>query len=253
MTPKTLGSDMDTVSIVPATKDDLAIEAQSWGARARGLAIIDRESCLHASQFLRSIKGLRAQIQQWFEPHIEAAKETKRKADDARKALVDELDRMEAPLVDAEGVIKRALLVFETEQERIRQAEERRLQAEAQAEAERVTLEAAAALEREATATGDAEMLQEAQDILAQPIEAPVVSVAKMMPKVQGVTYRDQWKAHPDIDVRKLAAAVASGAVPTAFLTPNLTAINQFARATQGAQPVAGVKFFNDRQIAARG
>lgn len=237
----------------PATKDGLATEAQSWSARARALAIVDRESCLNASHLLRSIKGLRSQIQLWFEPHIEAAMETKRKADQARKALVDEKDRMEAPLVDAEGVIKRSLLAFEQEQERIRRDEERRLQAEAQAEAERVTLDAAAALEIEAVASGDADMLQEAQDILAQPIEAPVVSVAKMMPKVQGLTYRDQWKAHPEVNVRQLAAAVAAGAVPATFLTPNMTAINQFARATQGAQPVAGVRFFNDRIIAARG
>lgn len=241
------------IQTVPATKDGLATEAQSWSARARALTITDRDSCLHASQLLRSIKGLRSQIQLWFEPHIEAAMETKRKADAARKALVDEKDRMEAPLVDAEGVIKRSLLTFEQEQERVRQAEERRLQAEAQAEAERVTLEAAAALELEASATGDAEMLQEAQDILAQPIEAPVVSVARTVPKVQGVTYRDQWKAHPEVDVKALAGAVASGTAPSTFLAPNLTAINQFARATQGAQPVAGIRFFNDRQIAARG
>ena len=248
---------MDMTAIGPASKDSLGLEAQSWSERARGFQIIDRESCLHASQLLRSIKGLRSQIQLWFEPHIEAAMETKRRADVARKALVDEKDRMEAPLVEAEGVIKRSLLAFEQEQERIRQAEERRLQAEAQAEAERVTLEAAAALERDANLMRSPqvaeEMRQEAADILEQPIEAPVVSVAKMMPKVQGVTYRDQWKAHPEINVRQLAAAVASGAVPATFLTPNLTAINQFARATQGAQPVAGVKFYNDRQIAARG
>lgn len=244
---------MDTISIGPATKDSLALEATSWASRARGLAITDRESCLHASQFLRSIKGLRSQIQLWFEPHIEAAKETKRKADDARKALVDELDRMEAPLVEAEAVVKRSLLTFETEQERIRQAEERRLQAEAQAEAERVTLEAAAAMETEAVASGDAEMLQEAQDILTQPIEAPVVVVRPSMPKVQGIAYRSTWKAAPEIDVRKLAAAVAAGTVPVTFLTPNLTAINQYARATEGAQPVAGVRFYEDRQIAARG
>lgn len=243
---------MDTLA-VPATKDGLATEAQSWSARARALTITDRESCLNASQLLRSIKGLRSQIQLWFEPHIEAAMETKRKADAARKALVDEKDRMEAPLVEAEGVIKRSLLTFETEQERIRQAEEQRLQLEAQREAERVTLEAAAALERDAVASGDAEMLQEAQDILAQPIEAPVVSVAKSMPKVQGITYRDQWKAHPDIEVTALAAAVGAGRAPATFLTPNMTAINQFARATQGAQKVPGVKFFNDRQIAAKG
>ncbi len=243
---------MDTLT-TPATKDGLATEAQSWAVRARSLTIIDRDSCLQASQLLRSIKGLRSQIQQWFEPHIEAAMETKRKADQARKALVDEKDRMEAPLVDAEGVIKRSLLTFETEQERLRLVEEARLQAEANAEAERVTLEAAAALEREAVASGDAEMLQEAQDILSQPIDAPVVSVARSVPKVQGITYRDQWKAHPDIDVRKLARAVADGTASPTFLTPNLTAINQFARGTQGAQPVPGIRFFNDRQIAARG
>ncbi len=248
---------MDTLTIQPATKDGLAVEAQSWSARARALTITDRESCLNASQLLRSIKGLRSQIQEWFAPHVEAAMETKRKAEAARKALTDEQAKMEAPLVEAETVIKRTLLAFEAKQEEIRQAEERRLQAEAQAEAERVTLEAAAALELEANAMRSpevaAEMRQEAEEILAQPIEAPVVSVAKAMPKVQGITYRDQWKAHPDINVRQLAAAVANGSVPATFLTPNLTAINQFARATQGAQPVAGVKFFNDRQIAARG
>lgn len=247
---------MDTLT-VPATKDGLATEAQSWSARARALTITDRESCLSASQLLRSIKGLRSQIQLWFEPHIEAAMETKRKADAARKALVDEKDRMEAPLVEAEGVIKRSLLAFEQEQERVRQAEEARLQAEARAEAERVTLEAAAALELEANQMKSPqvaeEMRQEAADILEQPIEAPVVSVAKMMPKVQGITYRDQWKAHPDVNVRALAAAVGAGSVPATFLTPNLTAINQFARATQGAQAVPGIKFFNDRQIAAKG
>lgn len=241
----------------PATKDTLAVEAQSWAARARGLSITDRESCVNASTFLRSIKGLRAQIQQWFEPHVEAAMETKRKAEAARKALTDERDRMEAPLVDAEGIVKRALLTFENEQERLRREEEQRLQAEAQKEAERATLEAAAALEMDANQMRSPqvaeEMRQEALDILAQPIDAPVVSVAKMMPKVQGVTYRDQWKAHQDIDIKALARAVASGLVPSTFLTPNLTAINQFARSTQGTSPVPGVKFWNDCQIAARG
>ena len=114
-------------------------------------------------------------------------------------------------------------------------------------------LEAAAALEREAVMTGNAEMLQEAQDIFEQPIEAPVVSVKTFVPKVQGVTYRDQWKAHPEVNIKALSAAVASGQAPATFLIPNMTAINQFARATQGAQPVAGVRMFNDRQIAVRG
>lgn len=241
-----------SILTVPATKDGLATEAQSWAARASGLAIVDRESCLHASQFLRSIKGLRSQIYQWFEPHIEAAKETKRKADEARKALVDEYTKMEAPLVEAEVIIKRSLLAYETEQERIRQAEERRLQAEADRQAEAIALAGAAALEMEANRTGNAEMLQEAHDILSQPTEAPVVVVASSLPKVQGVVYRDNWRAFTT-DLRLLAGAVADGSVAANLITPNLTALNQMARATQGGVKVPGVKFFNDRQIAARG
>lgn len=242
-----------TMNLAAPDKHSLSGEAQTWAARATALTITDAESCTNASYLLRSIKGIRADIQRWFEPHIEAAMETKRQADAARKALVDERDRMEAPLVQAETTLKRSLLTYEAEQERRRREEEARLQAEAQREAESVTLAAAAALEREAAVTGDAGLRQEAEDILAQPIDAPVVVVKTTMPKVQGVTYRDQWKAHPDVDVKALAAAVVAGTAPVTFLLPNLTAINAFARGTYGAQSVAGVRFFNDRQIAARG
>lgn len=240
-------------NIEGASKQDLAVEATSWAAKAKGVRIVDAPSCQQASFLLRSIKGIRSDIQSWFAPHVDAAMETKRKAEAARKGLTDERDRMEAPLVEAEAIVKRALLLWESEQELIRQDQERLLQLEAQRQAEATTLNAAAALEREAVATGDAGMLAEAHAIMEQPIEAPVVVVKPLMPKVQGVTYRDAWKAHPQVDVKALAAAVAAGTAPVTFLEPNLTAINQFARATQGAQPVAGVRFFNDRQIAARG
>lgn len=235
------------------SKQELQTEAGTWAVRAKGLRIVDAASCEQASFLLRSIKGLRSDIASWFAPHIEAAMETKRKAEAARKALADEKDKMEAPLVEAETICKRALLAWESEQERVRAEQERALQAEAQRQAEAATLAAAAALETEARATGNDDMLAEAVAILEQPIEAPVVVVKPLMPKVQGVTYRDQWKAHPDIDVRALAAAVCAGSAPSTFLLPNVTAINQFARSTQGTQPVAGVRFFNDRQIAARG
>jgi hypothetical protein len=239
-----------STDLVP-TKDALEADSRSWADKARGLAVTDKQSCENASYLLRSVKTLRGQVQAWFAPHLSAAMETKRKAEAARKGLADEQARIEQPLMDAEAVLKRSLLDYEAKEERARLAEEQRLQAEANRRAEEITLAAAAALELEAN--GNAEMLAEAADILEQPIEAPVVSVAKQTAKVQGVTYRDNWKAHPTVNVRDLAAAVAAGKVPENFLTVNMTAINQFARATQGAQPVAGVRFFNDRQIAARG
>lgn len=244
---------MDALSLTPPSKDSLQAEAQTWASKAAGLRIQDAASCIDASHFLRSIKGIRSDIQRWFEPHVEAAMATKRKAEEARKALTDERDRMEAPLVAAEQQVKRALLAYETEQEQQRLEEQRRLQAEANRRAEAIALEAAAVLERQANAAGDAGMLQEAHELLAQPTEAPVVIVKPSMPKVQGVMYRDNWKASEQVDVRALARAVGDGSASVTYLTPNMTALNQTARATQGTQPVPGVKFYNDRQIAAKG
>lgn len=239
------------MSEVIATKSDLAAEAVTWAERAKGLRIVDAASCVKASHLLRSIKGLRSDIQRWFAPHLEAAMETKRKAETARKGLADEQARMEANLVEAEAVVKKALVAWDTEQERVRLEQQRKLQAEAQREAERLSLEAAAAMEMEANTLGDAEMLQEARELFAQP-NTPVVTVEKSTPKVEGITYRDNWKAADDVDVKALAAAVAAGA-PTTFITANMSALNAFARATKGTATVDGVRFFNDRQIAARG
>lgn len=244
---------MNELDLAPATKTDLQRDAIRWASEATSLTITSPQGCTQASYLLRSIKGVRADIQRWFAPHVEAATETKRKAEAARKALSDEQARMEAPLVNAEAVVKRALLSWENEQEQLRRAEEARLQAEAQREAEAATLAAAAELERVAVQTGDAEMLAEAEAIIAQPVEAPAVLIKSFVPKVQGITYRDNWKAHPEIDVRALAAAVAAGAAPVSFLVPNMTAINQWARATQGGAEMPGVRVINDRQIAARG
>lgn len=242
-----------TLTTIPRDKTELSAEATRWSAYVRDLRIVDRASCEQASFLLRSIKGVRADIQAWFAPHVERAQAAKRQAEEARKGLTDEQARMEAPLVEAEAQVKRALLAFEQEQERARAAEEARLQAEAQARAEAETLAAAAALETEAAATGDEEMRAEAEAILAQPIEAEAVLVKSAMPKVQGVTYRDNWKAHPTVDVRALAGAVARGEAPVSFLVPNMTAINQWARATKGGQMLPGVRVINDRQVAARG
>lgn len=242
-----------TNDLMTTSKESLAEEASRWAAQARAIRITDPETCTQAGVLLRSIKTLRAGVAAFWNPHIEAAMETKRRAEAARKALSDERDRTEAPLVEAEGLLKRALLTWEAEQEQTRLARERELQAEAQRQAEAATLAAAAELEREALATGDAAMLAEAHDILAQPIEAPTVFVKPDVPRVDGISYRDNWKAHERVDVKALAAAVGNGSAPVTFLTPNMTALNAFARATKGSVEVAGVRIINDRQIAARG
>jgi hypothetical protein len=244
---------MSELSLTPLSKDDLKRDAVRWAGEVLALSITDSRGCEQASLLLRSIKGVRADIQRWFAPHVEAAMETKRKAEAARKALVDEQERMEAPLVNAERVVKGALLEWEQQAEVRRRAEEARLQAEAQRQAEADAIAAAAELERIGNQCGDAEMVAEAEAILAQPIDVPAVSVKSSVPKVQGISYRDNWTVHQDINVRALARAIADGTAPPTFLVPNMAALRQWARATQGSQTLPGVRVMNDRQIAARG
>jgi len=244
---------VSNVSLAPRDKSELQRDARTWSERVAALTIRTADDCVQASYLLRSIKGVRHDIQQWFAPHIDGAMETKRKAEAARKALADESDRMQAPLVAAEATVKGALLTWEREQETARRAEEARLQAEAQRQAEADTLAAAAALELEAERTGDEDMRAEAEAIMAQPVDVPAVMVKRMVPKVEGITYRDNWTVHPDIDVKALAQAVASGVAPPNLLQPNMVALRAWAKATQGGQSIPGVKVINDRQIAARG
>ncbi len=235
------------------SKDDLRTDAQAWAAEAASLQVTDAESCLKAGTLLKSIKLLRAQVQAFFQPHVDASMEVKRKAEAARKALTDERDKMERPLVEAEAIVKRNLLMFEAREEARRLDEEHRIQAEAQARAEQMTREAAERMAAEGLRDGDLGLIAEAESLLEQPTEAPVVHVESTVPKQKGIQFRDNWKAHPDVDLRALCAAIGRGEAPVTFVEANLTAINQFGRSTEGTQPIAGIRWFNDRTIAARG
>lgn len=237
------------VAPAPGTKDALVADSTTWVAKAKGLSITDADSYVSAGHLLQSIKGLRNEVIRWFKPHLEAAQETKRTAEAARKGLADDQERMEKPLSDAEGVIKQLLLDYDAAVEARRVADERRLQAEEQERAEARMLAAAAEMELEAAATGDEGLRQEAIDILEQPTEAPAIYVKRTVPKVRGISYTDDWKAHPTVDIRKLAAAVAAGTAPTHYLLPNMPLLN---KAASEAASVPGVRFYNDRHVNVR-
>src|SRR3990167_2842448 len=117
--------------------------------------------------------------------------------------------RAEAPLIDAETILKAKLVSYDEEQERIRRQEEARLRNLARQEEERRHLEQAAAMEREAAATGDTQLQAEAEALLDTPIETPVVSVEKATPKVAGLSYSERWSAVVT-DKTKLVAYVAA-------------------------------------------
>lgn len=233
-------------------------------AQASSIAVNSPAAYADAATFLKSVKAAQKKVADFFGP-------MKAKAHAAWKEITGTETNTLAPLTEAEALVKRKMLAYSEEQERIRLAEQRRLQAIAdeQARKEREKAEAAAreqrrreedarraeaeALERaqaaanaeeRAKAEAEAEKARKAADAAAAKAEvreeaaamvapAAVVTVASSQPKIGGQNIRKTWKA--------VVANVAL--VPREWLVVNEQALQAFAKATKGAVPVAGVRF----------
>lgn len=228
------------------TPETAQVEAQAlaWPERAGSLAVVDGPSYNQAAQWLLGIKDLRKEIEDTFGPIIRAAHAAHREAVAQRK-------KVEAPLEEAERTLKRGLAAYDTEQERLRRDEERRLQEEARQRDEARRLDEAAQLEAEALATDDPGKLLEANDLIEQPAPAPMpVFVPKATPTIAGVSYRERWGGEIT-DLKALVAYVAAHPQYLHLLTPNLTAINQLARSLKGQLQIPGLRAVCTKDVAA--
>ena len=172
---------------------------------------------------------------------------------------------------DAKKAIKRALGVFDTEQQRIRQEAERKAQEAARKERERLQREAAKAEEaarkrREADDAKAAKLAAEGREAEAEQKRiqaaereeqrlrdaeakriaaeaappAPVVHLEQ--PKVAGVSKRENWTFE----------IVDENQIPREYLMPDEKMIRGVVRATKGKQQIPGVRIYAETIIASR-
>jgi hypothetical protein len=151
-------------------------EARGIVEQAKGTVIETAAQYEAAGGLLTSIKALRGRIAESCDPVIDAAHK-------AHKAACAQKRDLEAPLVEAEGILKPRIATYLDAEERRRREEEARLQAEAQKAAEDAALAEAAALEM----AGDREA---ASAVIEAPVVAPVVVLPRKPPKVDGVAMR---------------------------------------------------------------
>lgn len=164
----------------PQAVAEVEQKALSVPEKARSIEIKDNESYIRAGELLKAIKDIRKEIDETFDPIV-------KKAHEAHKEAVSQKKKAEAPLVEAEGIIKPKIASYQDEQERIRLEEERRLQEEAQKQLEEAQLDEAVELERSG-------QVEEAQAVLQEPIQAPTIVLPKTTPKVEGVSSRKVWR-----------------------------------------------------------
>ncbi len=226
------------MSSSPATIETGAVtaEALTWPQRAKSTTVTDATTYTAACELLKGIKALRQRISETFDSHISRAFQ-------AHRALCREKQDAEAPLSEAEGILKRALVAFDDEQERLRRLEEARLREEARIREEQQQLEVAAAMELEAQRTDDHTLLLEAMDLVEQPVAEPTVLVQRTTPKVSGISFRETWK-YKVVDLSK---------VPREYLMLDAVKVGGVVRALKAGTNIPGIQAYPDKGVGAGG
>lgn len=211
-------------------------DALAWPDRARAVVITNDDSYQTACGLLLGIKELRKKVADTFDKHIKAAHE-------AHKALVKEKADAEAPLTQAEGILKTGLVAYDREQERLRQEEQRRRDDEARRAEEARILEQAAAMELEGQEFGDTAMVDEAHALISHPVQAVAAPVQKATPKVAGVVLKKSFAFR----------VVNPALVPAQYkvTTINEAAIRAVVRGLGMAANIPGVQVYEETSVAA--
>lgn len=212
------------IESVETLKQDLTPVVQQAGS----IIVSNPQNYQGAADFLKAVKAAQKKVVDFFAP-------MKLKAHEAHKLITTTEAATLKPLTEAEATIKRKMLDYATEQERIRQEEQRKLQAAADDKARRER----EALEKKAAAMKTEAKRQEYQEAAAA-VVAPVVEVAKVTPAVAGQSIKKTWRA----------VVVDAGKVPREWLVVNEPALQAFARSTKGAVPVAGVEMYEESSLS---
>jgi DNA repair ATPase RecN len=191
--------------------------------QGKSVVIKTSEDYEQAGFVFTTIKSVMKQVDESFDPIIQ-------KAHQAHKEAVAQKKKIYEPLENVSKHVKRVMSDYDAEQERIRKAEESRLQEIARKEEEERKLAEAIAAEQ----SGDK---QEAEAIINEEIYVAPVVVKKEVPKVQGMSFRTIWKFRI-IDEKK---------IPREYLTPDSVKIGGVVRSLKKATNIPGVQVYEER------
>ena len=136
-----------------------------------------------------------------------------------------------APWDEAQSILRKAMTAYATAKEAAAHAEALKL--------------AAAARKEMAKPTADA---RKVEDLVVQ---AQGISDSTA-PKVEGVSYRENWTVEVD-DLTMLCAAVASGDVPEDLVLPNMKRLREMAKANKTTFKVPGCQAVVQKVMQVRG
>ena len=197
--------------------------------QAGQVEVYDADSADRAGRLLTQVKSVVKSIE-------DARKQVTKGLDEAKARAMEQQRNAQAPYLEAQEHLEGSILAW-NKSERERVARE-----QAEAEAQR------AALENEAQRAAEEGRLEDAASLQMQ---RDMTGVTEKVHRAAGTTARYTWEAEVT-DLDALVRAIAENAMlPSNLVAPNQSALNAFARATDGKAKVPGVTFRQKASLAA--
>ena len=198
---------------------------------AEALAVYDVETHTRGLTLLGRVMDARDRVKVLFKPAVEAAMESKRKAEAARQEIVALQDTLLAPVLEAQRQISAKCSAFEAEERRVAALNQAAINSEALARQEAQRLLDAAMADTE----------EEAEDALTEPLPPPMVPTVKPeVAKVYGVSSRTTWSA--EVTDKEAFVRWALESANLFLLEVNLVGLNSRARAERAEMKIPGVR-----------
>jgi len=208
--------------------------------QANTLVVTTADQYEYAGSFLKQIKNTQGRVAEYWGP-------LKNRAYDTWKQITSKEKEMLDPLKESENWVKVKMLNFQRIEEQNRLEEQRKLQAQAEEKARRERERLIKEAEKLKTPELKEQRLAE-----AEMVEAPVITVHKETPKVEGISTRKIWKAEV-IDKRNFIVAALNDENLLAYIQIDQSALNKVASATKGAIKYPGIRFYEEEIMSAGG
>lgn len=169
----------------------------------------------------------------------------KEKAHQAHKAICDKETAVLAPLAQAKAIASQKINTYTAAEEKRKREEEVRLQEQARKDAEERQIADAEQAQKDGRA-------EEAESILNQETEVPIVKVQTKTAKIAGVGTQKRWSAEVT-DRAALIKWVAAHPENAELLEPNMPALNKLAIALKAGFNIPGCKAVETSGLSVRG
>ena len=200
---------------------ELKVQVDNFPDKAGFITVHSQNTLDRANDFLKTIKGFRKQLDEFFDPNISRLHK-------AHKEAKAQKTKFEEPLKKAEEIVKEEITTYLVEQDNIRKEAEEKAKQEAEKRFEEA---------REAERAGDkekAEKIREEETSLATPL--PSIATA------EGTSLRKRWTW--EVEDLKL--------VPRAYLIVDKVKVSETVRIMKGKTDIPGIQVFQEAGISTR-